>query len=212
MLNRSWQEILILLPCLLVALTVHELCHGYVAYRLGDDTAKNDGRLSLNPLKHIDIMGFLCLLVAGFGWAKPVMVNTYNLRNPKKGMAIIAAAGPLSNLTLALISLALILPLVALADAPAIVFIFIRNFAWLNIILFTFNLIPVPPLDGSKIIAGFLSDHIHRKFLAYERYGAIILIVLIVTGLTGRIIFPIADWTYDTLARIGFHIYTLIAL
>jgi len=207
MFDRDIKEILILLPCLLMALTFHELSHGYAAYRLGDDTAKNDGRLSLNPIKHIDWIGLLFLLAAGFGWAKPVMVNPNNLRNPKTGMALVAAAGPLSNLLLAFITLAIVLPLIALTDAPVLVFTVIEQFAWLNIVLFTFNLIPIPPLDGSKIIAGFLPDNLYEKFISYERFGSIIFIILIVTGMTSRIISPIANGIFDIFFRIALRVH-----
>lgn len=167
----------------LICITLHELAHGYVAYRLGDDTAKRAGRLTLNPLRHIDIMGLLMMIVFKFGWAKPVPVNMWKFKNPKKGMAITAAAGPIANLLIALVFLFLYGFLFALLHRPGrslnwlLEMLYIT--AYLSIALAIFNIIPIPPLDGSKVLFSCISDRAYTKLMYYERYGMIILLVLV---------------------------------
>ncbi|MGB9721528.1 MAG: site-2 protease family protein [bacterium] len=175
--NRLLQ-LLLSLPPLMLALTVHEYFHAYVAYRMGDPTAKFAGRLTFNPLKHIDILGLIVFLIFRFGWAKPVPVNPYNFHNYKKGMIYTSIAGPLSNLFLALV-FGIIL--------RALNFTFMVNTLmplWLmlqlgliyNLILCAFNLIPVPPLDGSKVLFHFLPSKFDRFRVYLEHYGFYILI------------------------------------
>ena len=167
----------------LICITLHELAHGSVAYRLGDDTAKRAGRLTLNPLRHIDIMGLLMMIVFKFGWAKPVPVNMWKFKNPKKGMAITAAAGPIANLLIALVFLFLYGFLFALLHRPGrslnwlLEMLYIT--AYLSIALAIFNIIPIPPLDGSKVLFSCISDRSYTKLMYYERYGMIILLVLV---------------------------------
>ncbi|MEE0795645.1 MAG: site-2 protease family protein [Oscillospiraceae bacterium] len=167
----------------LICITLHELAHGYVAYRLGDDTVKRAGRLTLNPLRHIDIMGLLMMIVFKFGWAKPVPVNMWKFKNPKKGMAITAAAGPIANLLIALVFLFLYGFLFALLHRPGrslnwlLEMLYIT--AYLSIALAIFNIIPIPPLDGSKVLFSCISDRSYTKLMYYERYGMIILLVLV---------------------------------
>ncbi len=167
----------------LICITLHELAHGYVAYRLGDDTAKRAGRLTLNPLRHIDIMGLLMMIVFKFGWAKPVPVNMWKFKNPKKGMAITAAAGPIANLLIALVFLFLYGFLFALLHRPGrslnwlLEMLYIT--AYLSVALAIFNIIPIPPLDGSKVLFSCISDRSYTKLMYYERYGMIILLVLV---------------------------------
>lgn len=167
----------------LICITLHELAHGYVAYRLGDDTAKRAGRLTLNPLRHIDIMGLLMMIVFKFGWAKPVPVNMWKFKNPKKSMAITAAAGPIANLLIALVFLFLYGFLFALLHRPGrslnwlLEMLYIT--AYLSIALAIFNIIPIPPLDGSKVLFSCISDRSYTKLMYYERYGMIILLVLV---------------------------------
>lgn len=174
--------LLSVLPAL-ICITLHELAHGYVAYRLGDDTAKRAGRLTLNPLRHIDIMGLLMMIVFKFGWAKPVPVNMWKFKNPKKGMAITAAAGPIANLLIALVFLFLYGFLFALLHRPGrslnwlLEMLYIT--AYLSIALAIFNIIPIPPLDGSKVLFSCISDRSYTKLMYYERYGMIILLVLV---------------------------------
>lgn len=167
----------------LLCITLHELAHGYVACRLGDDTAKRAGRLTLNPLRHIDIMGLVMMVVFKFGWAKPVPVNMWKFKNPKKGMAITAAAGPIANLIIALVFLflygLLFIPLQRLGNAGTWLLEMLYITAYLSIALAIFNVIPIPPLDGSKVLFSVISDRAYTKLMYYERYGMIILIVLV---------------------------------
>lgn len=177
--------ILIAIP-LMYAIIFHELAHGYVAYRLGDPTAKNLGRLSLDPLKHLDPLGTLMLFLVGFGWAKPVPVNISNIRDFRKGMILVSSAGIIMNITLAFLAL-FIYSLLDLTPSsmPAIALYF---FAKINIILAAFNLIPIPPLDGSKILLGFAPQSIQTILLRLERFGFFIVIALLYFGVLDPVI------------------------
>lgn len=173
----------------LLCLTIHETCHGLVAYALGDPTAKSMHRLSLNPLHHIDWFGLVMMFAAGFGWAKPVPVDPRYFKKPKEGMAFTALAGPVSNFLLALL-LMLISKLIYLyapyTMAWNVVFSFcLYTAAPLSIGLGLFNLIPIPPLDGSKVVAVLLPDQAYMKLMRYERYGMLILLVLSFLGVSG---------------------------
>jgi Zn-dependent protease len=181
---------------LFTAISFHEYAHGLVAYRLGDPTAKNMGRLTLNPMSHFDPLGALLMVVCGFGWAKPVPVNPYYFKEPKKDMALVAVAGPLANILLAFI-FCTILPVYeifmfkfSLQDNVVFSFIdsLILSCASLNISFAVFNLIPFPPLDGSKILFSVLPNEVYNKILTYERYGTIILLVASVTGILGQVL------------------------
>lgn len=181
----SLLDLLIRLLAVLLCLTVHELCHGLAAYALGDPTAKRNHRLSLNPLRHIDWFGFAMLAVAGFGWAKPVPVNPNYFKRPKMGMALTALAGPASNFLLALILLALVHPLAAFHAAvwSGVVLEFLLRAALLSIGLGLFNLIPIPPLDGSKVLFSVLPDRQYNWLLRYERIGMVALWALVAFGI-----------------------------
>ena len=173
------------LLAVLLCLTVHETCHGLAAYALGDPTAKSQRRLSLNPLHHIDWFGLAAMLTLGFGWAKPVPVDMRYFKHPKQGMAITALAGPASNLLFAF--LALLACKAVWFHAPdtalwRLVIAFLRTLASLNVGLGVFNLIPISPLDGSKVLFSLLPDAAYRKLLYYERYGFILLYALIFLG------------------------------
>lgn len=187
---------LAMIPAILIALTFHELSHGYVAYRLGDNTAKSQGRLSLNPIHHLDPIGTLCLLFIGFGWAKPVPVNPYALhKKPKTGMAWVAAAGPASNLCMALIGGILLMFYMKLVGhgwlyqsgfgVALFVGLFLIYFIQINIVLMIFNLIPIPPLDGSRIVSVFLPTSARYRYNLLERYGTLIMLVLCVFPIGG---------------------------
>ena len=164
----------------LICITIHELAHGYIAYRLGHNTAKQMGRLTLNPIKHIDLVGLVMILLVGFGWAKPVPVNMRNFKHPKWYMAITAIAGPLSNIILAVF---VILVLVLLPmTTPVIVRTIVNRMAFLSVILAIFNLLPIPPLDGSKVLFSLLPNDKYNKLMQYERFGMILIIALLFSG------------------------------
>lgn len=173
-----------LFAVLLVAFPVHELSHAFVAYKLGDPTAKMAGRLTLNPFKHLDLVGTICLIFLKFGWAKPVPVDPRYFKNPKSGMAIVSLAGPLSNLILAFISLIAYQLIDYYGNNDLItniIFTYFYYAAIINIGLCIFNLIPLPPLDGEKILAFFLPDTIGAFFQRYSMIFQIVLIVLIIS-------------------------------
>ncbi len=189
--NMNIVEILLCIPAALIALTVHEYCHGYVAYRLGDPTARSLGRLSLNPLKHLDPIGAVLMIVCGFGYAKPVPINPRYFKNPRKGMALTAAAGPLANLLLAFLGALLyrltllLLPIAGTEFLLRFVLIlasFFATFHYLNLSLCVFNMIPLPPLDGSRIFYIFLPPKLYFRVMKYERIIMIVLLVALGLG------------------------------
>lgn len=199
-------NILISIPCIIIALSFHEAAHGYAAYKMGDPTARNFGRLTLNPLKHLDLFGSLCMLLCGFGWAKPVPINTRYFKNQKKGMALSAIAGPLTNIVLGIIGLILLRILtVSLVASEALIsfggdlyfsrslsktsiafievlFMFFSSFYSLNLSLAFFNMIPVPPFDGSRVLFAFLPDKYYFGIMKYENYILIAVLVLLAVG------------------------------
>ena len=196
------QTLLLIAPPILLALTFHEYAHAFVANRLGDDTAKQSGRLSLNPLRHLDPLGTIMIFLVHFGWAKPVPVNPYRLKNPKRDMLWISAAGPLANIALALASGILFRFLVAAGEAPdrtsimgLLIYVVLMSLQ-INLALAIFNILPIAPLDGSKILSGLLPTGFGKMFYFMERYGPFILFGLIIFGsvtgvsILGRIIWP----------------------
>ena len=189
MLQSFLQDAIYLIPAVLLSLSFHEFSHGYVAFKLGDPTAKQAGRLTLNPLAHIDPLGTLCMLIFGFGWAKPVPVNVMYFKDRKKGMAITAAAGPISNLLLAFLCLLLFVPVLVYAGWTA-VGSYAANFLYImvmiNVGLAVFNLLPISPLDGSKILYTVLPNKIYFSIMRYERYFQPVLFLLLWTGLLSR--------------------------
>lgn len=189
------------LPGLVAGFVLHELGHGYVAYALGDPSPKHTGRLSLNPVRHIDPVGFLLLLWAGFGWAKPVQVNPMNFADPRRGLAAVAVAGPLANFLLAL-ALLILLEIPLLGQSPLAGRILAEG-AWINVALGVFNLLPIPPLDGSKVLAGLLPPDRAYRLEAGENAGWLILILLLVTGLMGRILSPLVEAVFILLSRLA---------
>lgn len=197
-----------ILPAL-ICITLHELSHGAVAYALGDDTAKNAGRLTLNPLAHIDWWGLIMMVVFRFGWAKPVPVNMYRFKNPKRGMALTALAGPVSNVIITAVFLflyGLLLHLKESALTDAILEMVLTT-AHLSMALAIFNFIPISPLDGSKVLFAFLPDEAYGKLMRYERYGMIVLLVLVATGATSGILSTVTVWALKKLlflVNIGF--------
>ncbi|MGN8967366.1 site-2 protease family protein [Intestinimonas sp. HCP28S3_D6] len=198
-------DLLLSVAAILLCLTVHETCHGLAAWALGDPTAKRLHRLSLNPLRHIDPFGALMMLVAGFGWAKPVPVDPRYFRNPKLGMAITALAGPVSNLGMAYLALLLRAVLLALYHHSSAllegVIGFCETLAVLNVGLGIFNLIPFPPLDGSKVLGAFLPDRAYYQLMRYERWGMLVLMVLLWLGVFSAPLSAARTWVLDLLLR-----------
>ena len=192
---REWLiEFMLSLPAILIALSVHECAHAWAAYKLGDPTAKNFGRLTINPLKHLDPLGVLCMIEARFGWARPVPVNSRNLKNPKRDMVLVSLAGPAANIVLAFIGL-LVLRILQVFLLPALspvslgsfgtgaivmLLEFLVLFCMLNAGLAIFNLLPIPPLDGSHLLALILPSRIYFKYVQYERYISFALVLLLV--------------------------------
>ena len=175
---------------------IHELSHAYAAYKLGDTTAKSDGRLTFNPLKHIDPIGMTMILVFGFGYAKPVPVNINRLHNPKRDMALVSLAGPFSNLVLAFIMNFFAYMVEYFGGSSTfvdIIYTFFFYGAYINIVLAAFNLLPIPPLDGSKVLAAVLPSRAYYKYMTYERYAMIVLIVILFTGILDKVLGVIAS-------------------
>lgn len=183
-------QVLIFLPGIILGLTVHEYCHALVAYKCGDSTAKDQGRITLNPIKHIDPLGFILLIFAGFGWAKPVQFNEQNLRNPKTDVIKIALAGPLSNAVIAMI-LSVVFVLFQSALTQEIPYSIFRSAIYINWALFIFNLIPLPPLDGSHLLLSMFKKH-PVLYDALYKYGSFLLFGLVIISFTTKLnVFPI---------------------
>ena len=227
--TRSIQETLFILPGLIIALTLHEYAHAKMADKLGDPTPEAQGRITLNPLAHLDPMGTICLLFAGFGWGKPVQVNPSNFRQPTKDEAKVAAAGPIMNFIIAIVSFAIYLLILVLliktknytsvTEFDSVRGIFVNNIGFnskieiilsiiqlaifTNISLGLFNLLPFPPLDGSKIFRAILKGKAREFIYTLENYSFIIIAVLYFTSLPAVLISPLFD-----LIRLGMHNFT----
>ncbi|MBQ3564436.1 MAG: site-2 protease family protein [Clostridia bacterium] len=216
-------SLLSILFVIFCTMPVHEAAHAYIAHKLGDNTAKSFGRLTLNPIKHINYLGALLLLAFGFGWAEPVPVNQWNLRKPKRDMALIAAAGPISNILMAIVLMIMVnivdyvsgfYGIEIVADINVIyysgasdltfkifyyVIVFLSTAANINLYLAAFNLIPIPPLDGSRIIGAFLPNRIYYKLQSFEQYTFVIVIALAATGVLSSTIGFISDNVYNVI-------------
>lgn len=209
--TQLW-EMLIVVAASLLCITFHETCHGLVAYWMGDPTAKKQGRLSLNPLRHIDIMGLVMMAVCHFGWAKPVPVDMRNFRRPKAGMALTALAGPVSNVLLALVFLFLYGLLYRALYSVQFLLDMIWLTAYISLALAIFNIIPVSPLDGSKVLFALLPDAAYAKLMRYERYGMILLLVLVATGVLGKPLTTVTEAAFDKLFVFAEWGYELIGI
>jgi len=194
----------------LLCITLHELSHGFVAWRLGDDTAKRAGRLTLNPIRHIDPMGLLMMIVFRFGWARPVPVDMRNFKNPKRGMAVTALAGPASNLVICAVALflygLLYYPLYlrqSLGTFGSGLLETVYVTAYLSLAMGIFNLLPIPPLDGSKVLYSVLSDRSYYTLMRYERYGMIALWIFVWSGVFGTPLSTATEWAFDRLFRVA---------
>ena len=190
---------------LIFAFTFHELAHAYVAYKFGDMTAKNQGRLTLNPLKHLDPFGTLLILIAGFGWARPVPVNRFFFKKPRLAGILVSVAGPLSNLVLAFIGFCVAYGLQRFGvNLTENFYNFLDIFIKLNTVLFVFNLLPLPPLDGYRIVEDLAPNHFRAKMTQYEQYGVLIFLILVITPLDRFTIQPIfqviVPWVWKMLA------------
>ncbi len=203
-------SILLTLPIILFALTFHEAAHGYIAYKCGDRTAYNLGRLTLNPIRHLDPIGFISMLIFGFGWAKPVPINTRNFRNPKRGMALSALAGPMANLIVGVLSaiaagffyvLYIRMSFTVKIDLLVTFVYWTSQFffisAEINLLFMAFNLIPCPPFDGSRIALIFLPTHTYFRIMRYERQ--IMLGVLVAVMVLSRYGYSPFSWISETL-------------
>ncbi len=196
-------SLILSIPGLLIALTFHEFAHGYAAYRMGDNTARYSGRLSLNPLDHLDIWGTLCLLFFHFGWAKPVPINPANFRDQKKGIIIVSLAGPFANFLLAFVCAVVCKILVRFTAASEIAVFFYQVFLYaevMNVGLMVFNLIPIPPLDGSKVLMEFLPPRARYEMYRIERYSGIVLLILVWTRVLTPILGTLSGWVFALLS------------
>lgn len=221
MANMDWSYLLDLLISVIpaiICITIHEMSHGIAARLMGDNTAETQRRLSLNPLRHIDPAGLVMLVVFKVGWAKPVPVNMMRFRNPKAGMAATALAGPVSNFILAALLLfvrgLVTYPLAQLGRGMTVLELFDTT-AYLSLCLGLFNLIPIPPMDGSKVLFSFLPDRIYMKLMRYERYGMIIVIIVMLSGIVDGPLNTVTYFLFDKLfllAQAGFDIVVKLFL
>ena len=210
--------LIISIPAVLIAITFHEFAHAFAADKLGDDTPRRQGRLSLNPLQHLDPVGSLLLLFAGFGWGKPVEINPRNFNrniSMEKADAIVAIAGPLMNLFLAIVftliycAIVKFAPNVLIGNTGGAIQLLLMSIVSINIGLGVFNLIPLPPLDGSKVIMPFLPAKAKSFFIEREQIFYIVFVILWITGLAGYIISPEITFIYKWIINLGLAIFGL---
>ncbi|MEH7390106.1 site-2 protease family protein [Bacillus sp. JJ1474] len=188
---------------LMIAFTVHEFAHAFVAYKFGDPTVKNQGRLTLNPIQHLDPIGTILIFIAGFGWARPVPVNRFFFKNPRLAGISVSIAGPISNLIMASLGFLIWYAMVGMGVAtglPSFVPDFLNIFIHLNLVLFIFNLIPLPPLDGYRIVEDLMPKSIRPRLTQYEAYGSVIFLILVITPLDQYTIQPIFRFVLPVVA------------
>lgn len=194
---------LIVFGSIVIAIAVHEFAHAYAADKLGDMTPRSQGRVTLNPLSHLDPWGTLLILIVGIGWGRPVMFSPHNLKNPRRDTALIAIAGPVSNIIMA-VSAALIFHFInsagiAMGAFEGAAVLILTYFITINLALAIFNMIPIEPLDGFKVLAGILPPHLAYQWEETRKYGWIALIVLLLTGTLSTIVFPAVDFVRNLL-------------
>lgn len=190
----SLEEIPYVAAALMIAFTVHEFAHAWMAYKFGDPTAERQGRLTLNPMKHLDPLGTILIFIAGFGWARPVPVNRFMFKNPRLAGILVSVAGPISNLLMVLLAFVIwnVFGWLGLAaGVPEFFLTFLNIFIGLNAMLFVFNLLPFPPLDGYRIIEDLAPPKVRAKMTQYEAYGSVIFLILVITPLDQYTIQPI---------------------
>lgn len=201
--NSTISNLIYTIPAVLIAIVLHEWAHGFISYKLGDPSPKAEGRLSLNPLKHLDPIGTLCLLFFRFGWAKPVQVNPNYYKDKKMGMMWTALAGPIMNFVISFIAIFIVMiglkffPNLLYSDLGFYIYNVLLVTSFLSISLGVFNLIPIPPLDGSKILFAILPEDMYFAYMKYERYGMILLVVLLYSGVFSMILSPLTTGIYN---------------
>lgn len=215
----GWLSLLLTLPGVLIAITFHEFAHAYVATKLGDDTPEAEGRLNLNPLSHIDPIGFALLLFVGFGWGKPVSINPRNFDRRYSqitGEAIVAAAGPIMNFILSILftiiycaMLKFAMPFI-MTEAGSVIITIIQSVIVINLGLGIFNLIPLPPLDGSKILINFLPYNGRQWLYDHEQIFYIVFLVIWITGIAGKIINPVLQFAYSGIYNVIAFVFGLL--
>lgn len=206
------KNLIYIIPAVLIAIIIHEMAHGFVSYKLGDPTPKNSGRLSLNPKYHLDPIGTLCLILFQFGWAKPVVVNPNYYRNRKFGMAFVALAGPIINFIVAFLAFCVLGLIMKLNFSGTFIYhftIFLHYLIIINLGLGIFNLIPLPPLDGSKIFGALLPEEYYFKFMRFEKYGMILLFILLSLGVFDKFLLLFQSSLYYWMKNIIFWMFNL---
>lgn len=199
--NQWILETLAILPGIIIGISFHEFAHAKTAVKLGDDTPQLQGRVTLNPIKHIDIIGLICLIIAHFGWGKPVQINPYNFKKPFRDQMLVSLAGPVMNLLLAFVTLVIwgILYISGLFNGLSENVVMVLNTvfyltAQINIVLFVFNLLPIPPLDGAKILMYFVPDRFKMILMNLEKYSLIIFLIIILSPISEWILLPTISW------------------